>query len=250
MDLRANNRFMNKLLLFAAGAALFSSGIIWAQDSDPDLDNVPPPKPPFVARAPVKSAWIIGITPSSDGKGPSVPPLNPKLPTEYLKQQEWTKSGTLMRCVNEWSDGTKTEDWVVGPLKLSDGVHHDGIHLYNPRSDPRYHNFSTGDFEMLDWITPKDYVRPVKHGGEVCYLFTATNLDSSGVDYSGPHNKTLAQINEPASPTSVFISVQSGLPVEIDNGNAQYVFHFQPPPTDPLKLPEPFLVLWKAYRGH
>jgi hypothetical protein len=240
---------MTKFLLLAAGAALFSGGMTWAQESDPDLDNVPPPKAPFVARAPQKSAWIIEITPGGNGKGPSVPPLNPKLPTEYLKQQEWTKSGTLMRCVNEWADGTKTEDWIVGPVKFSESVHHDGIHLYSPKSDPRFHDFSAGDFEMLDWMTPKDYVRAVKHGGEVCYLFTATTITSSA-SYTGPHNKTLAQMNAPMSPTSVYISVQSGLPVEIDNGDGQYIFHFQEPPSDELKMPAPFVALWRAFRGH
>jgi hypothetical protein len=240
---------MNKTLLIAVGATFISSGIIWAQDSDSDLSYILPPKPPFVARAPAKSAWIITITPSANGKGPAVPPLNPTSPTKYLKQQEWTKSGTVMRCVNDWADGTTTEDWVVGSIKLSDGVHHDGLHLYSPKLDPRYHDFSVSDFEMLDWITPKDYVRAVKRGGEICYLFTATTVASSGVD-SGPHNKTLAQINAPASPTSVYISVQSGLPVEIDNGSGQYTFKFLQPPFDDLKLPDPFLMLWKAYRGH
>jgi len=240
---------MTKLLLLAAGTALFFGGLSWAQDTDSDLDNVPLPKPPFIARAPAKSAWIITITPSANGKGPSVPPLNPTSPTKYLKQQEWTKSGTVMRCVNDWADGTKTEDWIVGAAKLSDGVHHDGLHLYSPKIDPRYHDFSVSDFEMLDWITPKDYVRPVKHGGEVCYLFTATTIATTSVE-SGPHNKTLAQINAPTSPTSVFISVQTGLPVEIDNGDGQYTFQFLPPPSGDLKLPDPFLALWKAYRGH
>ena len=245
------NPFMTKFLLLAAGAAFFFGGLIWAQEavSDSDLDSVPPPKLPFIAKAPEKSAWIITVTPNANGKGPSVAPLTPTLPTKYLKQQEWTKSGTVMRCVSEWTDGTKTEDWIVGPIKLSDGVHHDGIHLYSPKVDPRYHDFSVSDFEMLDWMTAKDYVRAVKHGGEICYLFTASTLASTGGD-SGPHNKTLAEINAPTSPTSVFISVQSGLPVEIDNGDGKYIFHFQPPPPDELKLPAPFLVSWKAYRGH
>lgn len=154
-----------------------------------------------------------------------------------------------MRCVNEWSDGSKTEDWVIGAVKFSQDAKQKGLHLYNPKLDPRYHDFGAGDFEMLDWITPQAYVHVVRHNGEICYLFTSTTT-AAGSGESGPHNKTLAQINAPATATSVFVDVQSGLPVEIDNGGGQYLIHFGDPPSEDLKVPESFVALWRASRGH
>jgi hypothetical protein len=241
---------MKKLLLLAFGAA-FVCGLGWAQDANTDFSSVPSPKAPYVARTAQKSAWTIDFTPSASATAtaPSSPASTP--PKKQLKQQVWTKSGVLMRCVNTWSDGSTTEDWVVGAVLLSQDVKDNGIHIYSPKIDPRYHDFGASDFGMLDWIASKDYDHVVKHGDDVCYLFTAkTVATSKAAAEAGPHNKTLAQINAPTTPTSVFISVQSGLPVEIDNGDGKYIYHYLPTPSDELKLPGPFLALWKAYRQH
>ena len=243
---------MKKILLWAFGA-VFVCRIGCAQDADTDFSNVPSPKPPYVARTAQKSAWTIDFTPSQGGNAPA-PALspatpNPAPPKKQLEHQVWTKSGTLMRCVNTWSDGSTTEDWVVGSIMLCQDLKEKGIHLFNPKSDPRYHDFGISDFEMLDWITAKDYDKVVKHGDDVCYLFTAKTITTSRAE-GGSHNKTLAQLSAPMTPTSVFINVQSGLPVEIDNGDGKYIYHYLPTPSDELKLPEQFLALWKAYRGH
>jgi hypothetical protein len=244
---------MKKFLLLAAGAALLSSRMGWAQDTDTDFSSVPPPKPPYIARTAQRSAWTIVFTPKDAGTAPTDPVPAPapdgKPPKKVLKQQDWTKSGGLTRCVNEWSDGSTTEDWVLGSVLLSQDQNGPGIHLYNPKSDPQYHDFGASDFGMLDWITAKDYDRVVKHGDDVCYQFSAKTIATAPTDL-GPHNKTLAQLNAPTSPTSAFISVPSGLPLEIDNGDGKYVYHYLPPPSDQLKLPGPFLAIWKAYRTH
>jgi len=242
---------MKKILLLAAGAALLSIRLGLAQDADSDFSSVPPPKAPYIARTAQRSAWTIDFIPSASGSGTgttTTPASSP--PKKQLKEQVWTKSGALMRCVNTWSDGSSTEDWVVGSILLSQDAKEPGIHLYSPKIDPRYHDFGASDFGMLDWITPKDYEHVVKHGDDVCYLFSAKTVATSPASSEGgPHNKTLAQINAPDSPTTVFISVQSGLPVEIDNGDGKYLFHYLPTPSGELKLPEPFLALWKAHRA-
>jgi hypothetical protein len=243
---------MKKLLLWALGAA-FVCRIVSAQDTDSDFSSVPPPKAPFVARTPQKSAWTIDFTSSQNDPAPTPAPAPgspaPTPAKKPWKQQAWTKSGTLMRCVKTWPDGSTTEDWVVGAVMLSQHANEKGIHLFNPKTDVRYHDFGVSDFEMLDWITAKDYDKVVKHGGEVCYRFTARNVTSArGED--GPHPKTLAQLNAPITATTVYISVQSGLPVELDNGDGKYLYHYLPTPTDELKLPEPFLTFWRALRQH
>jgi hypothetical protein len=245
---------MKKLLLLALGAVLvYRIGL--AQDTNDDFSSVPSPKPPYVAHAAQKAAWTIDFTPSTSGTAtapvPSPSSPKPAPPKKELKEQVWTKSGVLMRCVNTWSDGSSTEDWVVGAVLLSQDVKDNGIHIYSPKIDPRYHDFGASDFGMLDWITSKDYDHVVKHGDDVCYLFTAKTVAATKASAeSGPHNKTLAQINAPTTPTTVYISVQSGLPVEMDNGDGKYIYHYLPTPADELKLPEPFLAMWKAYRQH
>ena len=240
---------MKKILLWMFGAALAATRIGAAQDTDNDFSNIPPPKPPYVARAAQKSAWTIDFTPNASGSatGTSTPASQP--PKRQPKQQAWTKSGGLLHCVSEWTDGTSTEEWVVGSMLMAEDVKEKGIHIYSSKSDPRYHDFGTSDFAMLDWITPKDFDRVVKHGDEVCYLFTAKTLTTTAAD-NGVHNKTLAQLNAPTTTTTAFISVQSGLPVEIDNGDGKYIFHYLPTPSGELKLPDAFLALWKASRVH
>jgi len=240
---------MNKILLCTVGAALFSTRIGCAQDAASDEPYAPPPKPPYVARTAAKSAWIIEFTPSHSGTatGTSTPASKP--PPKQLKQQDWIKSNGLMKCVTAWSDGTSSESWVIGSSLYAQDAKEPGIHIYSPKSDPRYHDFSTSDFAMLDWITSKDYDRVVRHGADICYLFTAKTLSTSPAE-NGAHNKTLTELNAPTSPTSVFISIQSGLPVEIDNGDGKFLFHYLPAPTTDLKLPENFLSIWRAYREH
>lgn len=60
---------MNKILMLAVGGAVFSAGLLAAQESDSELDKVPPPKPPFIARAPTRSSWTIQFTPGAGGQG-------------------------------------------------------------------------------------------------------------------------------------------------------------------------------------
>jgi hypothetical protein len=243
---------MKKLLLCALGASLVCK-IASAQDAAPDFSSVPSPKAPYVARTAQRSAWTIDFTPSGSGAAPApATPTTPAAPPKKeLKEQVWTKTNGLMHCVNTWSDGSTTEDWVVGAILLSQDVKDHGIHIYSAKIDPRYHDFGASDFGMLDWMSAKDYDHVEKHGDDVCYLFTAKTVAASkAASEAGPHNKTLAQINAPTSPTSVFISVQSGLPVEMDNGDGKYIYHYLTAPTEDLKLPGPFLAMWKAYRQH
>jgi hypothetical protein len=221
---------MSNLRRFAVVVFLLGNGISPGQEGSP-LNNVPAPKPPFVARAPAQSSWLILITPNANG--PDAAPSNPAHPAKFLKAQLWTKAGTAMQCANEWSDGTMTEDTVVGPTKLAQSPDGNGVHIYNPRLNPLYHDFSTGDFEMLDWITLENYVGAFSHAGERCYLFRTKGAKDAA---SAPHNQSLAEINTPASPTSVYISIQTGLPVEIDNAHVEYLFQFGSP--GELKLPE------------
>jgi len=225
-----NKEHMRNLVRLILIALLVGSGAVAAKASEPLLSNVPAPNPPFIAKAPEQSSWLIVITPAGDGAASSA---NPK----SLRAQLWTKSGTAMQCSNDWSDGTRTEDTVVGPTKFAQSPDGKGVHKYNPKLDPRYHDFSTSDFEMLDWITPQNYVGAVNHAGERCYLFqTKGTAAGSGAVDAGPHNMSLAEINTPATPTSVYISIRTGLPVEIDTTSDKYVFQFGQP--GELRIPE------------
>jgi len=226
---------MRKLCHFAVIALLLGNSDALGDVSDSPLSNLPAPKPPFVARAPEQSAWLIVITPNEESSTASS--SNPSHPPKTLKAQLWTKSGSAMQCANEWSDGTRTEDTVVGQTKIAQSPDGNGVHLYNPRLDPRYHDFSTGDFEMLDWITPENYVGAFSHAGERSYLFRTKGIASNAQDAaSASHNLSMAEINAPTSPTSVYISIRTGLPVEIDNAKGKYLFQFGSP--GELRLPE------------
>jgi hypothetical protein len=215
---------MNNFIRFALITVLAGFCAVAKADDSP-LANVPAPNPPFIAKAPEQSSWLIVITSAGDGSG-AASSTKPKT----IRAQLWTKSGTAMQCSNEWTDDTRTEDTVVGSTKIAQSPDGKGVHKYDPKLDPRYHDFGTGDFEMLDWITPDNYVGAVTHAGERCYLFQTKGAGAGVKEVeTGPHNKTLAEINTPISPTSVYVSIRTGLPVEIDNTHAKYVFKFGEP---------------------
>lgn len=236
---------MMKILLLAAVAAFLFSRIGSAQDSS-DVPYAPPPKAPYVGHTATKAAWVVEFTPKAAGTSPTGTGPGSQPPAKQLKQETWTKSGSVMECVTEWSDGSTTEEWVVGANLFSIDPVQKGVHLYSPKLNFEYHDYSTSEFGMLDWITAKDYDRVVKHGDDLCYSFSAKTLGTA-TTAAGPHNKTRAQISAPMSPTTVLISVQSGLPVEIDNGDGKYSFHYLPPPTEELKLPDAIATLLKSY---
>jgi len=238
---------VDNLLRLAVVVFLAGNSLAWGQDAP--VANIPAPAPPFIARAPEQSSWLIDITPAGDAASASS-----TAPRKFLRAQLWTKSGTALQCANEWSDGTRTEDTVVGPTKFAQSLDGRGVHQYNPKLDPRYHDFSTGDFELLDWITAQNYVGAVTHKGEPCYLFQTKGTAANAAGASGAQNQSLAEINTPDSPTSVYVSIRTGLPVEIDNSRAKYVFQFglpgqlkmpdatpppPPPPSPPPAKPKP-----------
>lgn len=222
---------MNKFRRFALIAFLLGNGVTLGDVADSPLANVPAPQPPFVARAPEQSSWLIVINPNENG--PDASSSNPSHPPKSLKAQLWTKSGTALQCANIWTDGTRTEDTVVGATKFAQSPDGNGVHQFNPRLDPRYHDFSSSDFERLDWITPENYVGAFSRAGERCYLFRTKGAKDAA---SAPHDQSLAQINTPSSSTSVYISIRTGLPVEIDNAEDEYRFQFGSP--GELRLPE------------
>jgi hypothetical protein len=240
---------MNKAVAFVFLVAFLPIQLVRGQESDSALKDAPPPKPPFVSRAPARSAWLIQIRPI--GKGPIAPSSDPRLPQQYLKQQYWVKSGTLMQCWNFWTDGTKTQDWIVGSAKFYQSPQGNGIRVLDSQSIPFFHDFTAGDFEMLDWIEPESYVGAASHLGQPCYVFEAKKLAAS-TGGSEPRRdlKTVADFHAPVSPTRAWISISTGLPVEITNGDGQYLFQFQTPPAGELKMPEPYASLWKAYSRH
>jgi hypothetical protein len=216
---------MRDFIRFALVTFFVGISAVAAKADDTPLANIPAPNPPFIAKAPEQSSWLIVITPAGNGTGTAA---NGK--PKSIRAQLWTKSGTAMQCSNEWTDGTRTEDTVIGATKIAQSPDGKGVHKYDPKLDPRYHDFSTGDFEMLDWITPQNYVGAVRHAGERCYLFQTKGAGAAIREVeTGPHNQTLEEINTPAQPTSVYVSMNTGLPVEIDNPKDKYVFKFGAP---------------------
>ena len=228
---------MYKSILLAVGVSSFLCGISPAQETNSASQYVPPPKSPLIARASAHAAWIIQIEPKAKAAGKSA---ESGAPEKVLKQQTWTKSGTLMRCQNEWTDGSKTEDWIVGGTKLSQNPQTGGIQIFSPLSNPGYHDFGVSDFEKLDWLTPGDYVGVVQHGGETCYHFRARTLASVNAKYD-----TVADVYAPSSPTSVFVNVRTHLPVSIVDGEGEYQFQFQDAPSGELKMPAAYASVWK-----
>lgn len=239
---------MNKLLGILLLAALNQPTVLRGESPDSQLPGVPPPQAPLVARTAAKSAWSIEIKPVD--KGPISQGSNASLPPKYLKKQTWTKSGQLMRCINEWADGSKTEDWSMGKVKVYLDPQLLRYQILNAQSDPIYHDFTLSDFEMLDWLGLDDYKGAFIYAGQPCFLFEAKDV-ATGLHggQSGLPNKTLRQIHAPTSPTKAYISVETKLPVAIINGDGTFLFHYLPAP-EAADVSTAFAAFQKNFNSH
>ena len=236
---------MNNLLLML-GTALFTlAGNANAQDQDKLLPDIPPPTPPLIARASNPSAWVVMIKPKA--KGPLGPSQNPNLPLKYLSQQYWVKMGDKVRCENQWTDGTKTTDWVAGAAELTQNPQGGALRIFDPSSHPAFHDFTQGDFLGLDWLTMDDYVGAVDYQKETCYLFRAKKLAPKTEANAPRHDIPLADMHAPTSPTTVLINAKTHLPVVIANDDGVFLFQFQAAPAGDLQMNEPVASLWKAF---
>ncbi|HEV3271028.1 MAG TPA: hypothetical protein VGZ93_02500 [Candidatus Methylacidiphilales bacterium] len=238
---------MNRVCCFNALLLVALSFTAQAQGVDGASAGGVPPTPPFVARAPGESSWVIEINPIA--KGPPAACTYPNLPPKYLKQQLWLKLGNVMKCTSEWTDGTQTEDWVFGKSKAFQSPQDGGIHLFNPQLNGTYHDFSASDFEMLDWIDSKDYIGTATYAGVPCYHFRAQTLLKAGALGPGAHGLTSAQVHAPMSATDAYIAVRTHLPVAIIDGDGTYLYHFkESPPFKPV-IPKAYAALLRARHG-
>ncbi len=249
---------MNKLLLMSLLAQI---GIITLLSQATPIAD-PKPSPPFIKRAPAKATWIMTVKyKPNPNPAPSPSPskdserLPPPEPQKLLARSLVTKYDSTIQDVRIYTDGSKSENWVLGGMLLRQHPQKGYVGITNPRiisSAPRY---DLVDFENLAWIDLAHYVKTEDRDGVRCHLYLWTQRMPSASDMLKIKDRyqleaiTYAFENKPEVPTKAWIMEESRLPLAIEDENAVYTFKFEAPPEKAPSMPQGFIDLWNEYQN-
>ena len=185
------------------------------------------PATPFV-RFPKRAAYtVVVILPQK------IKPAASGGQEKILVKVDVTKTAEMKRCVSTWSDGSVTENWFVGDLKmvLNGGGNIFAINLKilgNTDSSPRW------DASDFAWLAQSNYAGIASFQNTQCYCFQKNRnpkLDQNGVPLKYSAN-TIA-----GSPGVALIDMQTYLPVAMNDGIRTFFYRFSETPDHDLQLP-------------
>jgi hypothetical protein len=218
------NQLMTNTLRIGLVSVTLGFGMVRAQ-----VTPAPPtPDEPFLAKLPANSSWVLNYTPPSTDGDPSPAPIvgGPSIVSITV-----VRNGGLRRETCLMSDKSKTEKWVVKNIiftqQKSGGVY--GITSAELAGiDSNY-----PDFPQLVWIDKAHFQSVEDKNGKSCFLYF---WSESGRAFR-PIDSPL-----PIEPTKVWISVDSKLPVAIEDEHVKITFDYNLPVTA-LTLPAECRVL-------
>jgi hypothetical protein len=210
--------------------------------------QLPPPKTPILARAPERAEWVITyrfdrdkakdeLFNPSPAKKPD--PANQAKGTPALlpKETHVSKDGQTYREITTWSDGHKSEKWIVQGFELSDTPQGEVMRIM-PFST-NYSDYSQSDFESAEWVAQTNYSGPNILNGLQVYGFEVagnkralTRREAAERARRGPVDKTEA--------TRLFIAdldIHTQLPLYLDDG--EFIRTYTYPGNTPEKLIPP-----------
>lgn len=196
---------MRRLLFTPALFILFQANLSAAEAVDP------PPSPPFVARAPAASRWIVTIV--SKFKAAEVA-------GKY--QTVIGKSGDRRREVTVFSNGTRVEIFSVGGLSFvqRSGSAPGDVMVKSSPQQPT-------DFPELAWLSAQNYVGTARDHGRKYRVF-AYSPKVAKPNYSGP--ETVIQPETGGRPeeakVQAWIDAETGLPAKLTNSISERTYQF------------------------
>ncbi len=223
---------MNKQLpllaiLAAAGSFCFLAG---------ELNGQSP------VRMPVdKASWKITVERPDAPKSP--PPANPadaaiKPPGRKVKSISVDLNPPLRRDVIEWSDGSKSEVWLVGKLWLVETsqrvlvINHMGF-------GANYGDWHAFDESYFSWATEKSAKGVEDFKGKPALLYEGGHSLSAVALAPPPDAPAGAPAPKPAAARNkLWVDAESHLPLVLQEGPKSYVFTFAGAIAAPLVVPE------------
>jgi hypothetical protein len=151
-----------------------------------------------------------------------------------IQKIEVTQTGNLCRSVITWNTGNKTEAWYLKspPWAMVDNPDKPGDVFLTSlvAALPMY----CPDADLFKWVADQWSTGKSSYGDKECQVYQrAVPLENQAPSF-------LTGRPEVVTPHTAWIDEKTALPVALDNGVAVYIFTFNPPPVDPLVLPDRF----------
>jgi len=235
----------DKLLLIVSSLLLLSLSRGGAQESsDP---GTPPPSPPFINPQPDYSTWTMTVTPlKSSPPIPSPAAATGPAPLE-LKQRQVTQTGKIQQEINRWSDGSTSQNWIMGNKRLVEEPLKHFIVVIDPDRDETAGFYTREDFLDIKWLSLDTFVHIESYQNHLCYYFQKNIANGSPggrpEDYADNDYQRAAN----RAPGQAWIDVKTKQMVAYNNGSNIYTFDYGPPPTAELVLPPAFAKVWQRF---
>lgn len=252
------NLFMNGRLLLIIGSALLGmASPVMAQNSS---DQTHPPTPPYVKPPPDDATWTMSVL-APDG---SQLPLSPAPATgkpidatvmfsQELREQDVQQTGKIRQEIDTWSDGTKTEDWIVNGIRLHQHPISHRIFVLDPAHMGAFTAafFSRNDFLTIAWPSIENYVGAENYQKHLCYHFAKTPPSLPGGQNDSQQayqSRQLALAQQGRVSGQAWVDVTTKQMIAYNDGTKLYVYVYGPPPAADLVLPPDYAKAWKQYQ--
>lgn len=208
-------------------------GLPLSAPAQPSAD-VPPPREPILARAPGRAEWTISYRFDHDKAKEEI--LNPDFknknqsngsakasPMRLPKEIHVSKDGATYREIIVWSDGHKTEKWIVDGLQVRETSGGNVVRIMSPSSfyAPDYSDYSRSDFEDVEWINQSNYVGAQTLNGASVYAFETPWSKRKLIPREAADRASSEDVqpeNDSGRTCTVFLDAATQLPVFFDDG--------------------------------
>jgi len=225
------NRIFSHLL--AVTAVVVFSGAVHAQSS---AGEASPPREPILSRAPQQSEWTVEIRYdpavatgqflSKEEKKAGEANPEPTPPTVFRPVQiRVSKDNKVYREVTTWSDGAKTEKWIVDGLQIRELPRSGRLSRVDMNSySENFSDYRRSDFEVAEWVDKESYrgVRTVK--GQLVYEFQP----EAGKKRITPRERSLGEdgggAQSPAGDTVAYLDAKTQLPLFVRDNGAVWIY--------------------------
>ncbi len=184
------------------------------------------PPPPSVRRVPPHTQWTITLSSKVRSTGTQSSGTHLESIIGYKAEED-------VQLTSVWSDGTKTEDYVVNGFMFTaiNPLYPNDIHIFNPSeksiATPGYDRM---DFPEMAWVDARFFVNTATEDGHECYVYKRTveqmipPRDDSRLtpEQKKAQDAALAKI----PPQTAWIDTKTGLPVKYDNGSTVMTYAY------------------------
>ncbi len=183
----------------------------------------PVPTEPFLAKLRANTSWVMNYSPvTSDAAKPSdeaaSPPATPATPALTILSITVVRNAGLRREITLWSDQSQTEKWIFKNIIFTQYRGKKEFSISSAELSGIDANYP--DFPQLVWID-KDHFQSVEEkDGKSCFLYF---WSESGLGFR-PLTSPI-----PIVPTKVWVSLDSKLPVVLEDEHVKVTFDYDQP---------------------